>query len=90
MPVKTGAAWAEAHVREQMGQDIPPAEAARREWETDPHHQLGIAGEDDDAYHRRVYGAGAPLPCCSTPGWATYAWRIWEPLLTGAEKVGPL
>ena len=44
-----------------MGQDLSPAEAARREWETDPHNQFGITGEDDDAYHRRVYGPGAPV-----------------------------
>ena len=42
--MKTGAAWAEAHARELMGQDIPPVEAARREWETDPHNQFGITG----------------------------------------------
>ena len=73
-----------------MGQEFPPVEAARREWETDPHNQFGITGEDDDAYHRRVYGPGAPVGVLLDAGLATYAWRIWEPLLTGAEKVGPL
>ena len=61
VPVKTGAAWAEAHVREQMGQDSLPVEAARREWETDPHNQFGIEGEDADPYHQRVFGVRAPV-----------------------------
>ncbi|MFC7497145.1 MULTISPECIES: exodeoxyribonuclease V subunit gamma [unclassified Nocardioides] len=90
VPVATGAAWAEAHLREQMGQDFSPAEAARREWETDPHNQFGITGEDDDAYHQRVWGPRAPLRVLLDDGLGDYAWRIWEPLLTGAEKVGPL
>ena len=30
----------------------------------------------------------APVEAWSTPGSADYAWRIWEPLLTGAERVG--
>ncbi|MGB0101381.1 MAG: exodeoxyribonuclease V subunit gamma, partial [Nocardioides sp.] len=90
IPVKTAAAWAEAHVRELMGQDTPPAESARREWETDPHHPFGIVGEDADAYHQRVFGSGARVEALLDAGLATYAWRIWEPLLTGAEKVGPL
>ena len=90
VPVKTGAAWAEAHLREQMGQDTPPAEAARREWETDPHNQFGIEGEDANAYHQRVYGTRAPVESLLDAGLGEYAWRIWEPLLTGAERVGPL
>jgi exodeoxyribonuclease V gamma subunit len=89
VPVKTGAAWAEAHARELMGQDIPPAEAARREWETDPHNQFGITGEDDDAAHRQVFGDRAPLRRLVDGGLASAAWRIWEPLLEH-EKVGPL
>ena len=90
VPIATGAAWAEAHARELMGQDFSPADAARREWETDPHNQFGITGEDDDAYHRRVYGPGAPVGALLDAGLGELAWRIWEPLLTGAEKVGPL
>jgi exodeoxyribonuclease V gamma subunit len=90
VPIATGAAWAEAHVRELMGQEAPPAEAARREWETDPHNQFGITAEDDDAYHRRVYGPDAPVGVLLDAGLGEYAWRIWEPLLTGAERVGPL
>ena len=90
MPVKTGLAWAEAHARELMGQDTPPVEAARREWETDPHHQLGITGEDADPYHHRVFGVGAPVEALVAAGLGDAAWSIWEPLLTGAERVGPL
>jgi exodeoxyribonuclease V gamma subunit len=90
VPVATGAAWAEAHVRELMGQDTPPREAARREWETDPHHAFGITGEDADAYHQRVYGVGAPVEALIEAGLGELAWRIWEPLLTGAERIGPL
>lgn len=90
VPVKTGAAWAEAHARELMGQDTPPYAAANREWETDPFNQFGIEGEDADGYHRRVYGARASLDVLVEAGLGDLAWRIWEPLLTGAEKVGPL
>ncbi len=90
VPVATGGAWAEAHARELMGQDFPPVEAARRAWETDPHHQYGITGEDDDAHHQRVYGGRAPIGVLVEAGLPAYAWRIWEPLLSGAERVGPL
>lgn len=90
VPVKTGAAWAEAHLREQMGQDTPPYAAANREWETDPFNQFGIQGEDADGYHQRVYGARASLDLLVDAGLGDLAWRIWEPLLTGAERVGPL
>jgi exodeoxyribonuclease V gamma subunit len=90
VPVATASAWAEAHLRELMGQDAPPAEAARRAWETDPHHAYGIEGEDADAYHQRLYGVRAPVEVLLDAGLGEHAWRIWEPLLTGAEKVGPL
>lgn len=90
VPVKTGLAWAEAHARELMGQDTPPVEAARREWQTDPHHQFGITGEDSDPYHHRVFGSSAPVEALVDAGLGDVAWQIWEPLLTGAERVGPL
>ncbi|WP_296601648.1 exodeoxyribonuclease V subunit gamma [Nocardioides sp.] len=90
VPVKTGLAWAEAYARELMGQDHPPIEAARREWETDPHNAFGITGEDADPYHQRVYGAGAPVEVLRDAGLGEVAWAIWEPLLSGAERVGPL
>lgn len=90
VPVKTGLAWAEAHARELMGQDHPPLEAARREWETDPHNTFGITGEDADPYHQRVFGVGAPVEALLDAGLGEVAWAIWEPLLSGAERVGPL
>jgi exodeoxyribonuclease V gamma subunit len=89
-PIATAAAWAEAYARELMGQDAPPALAAQREWETDPHNAFGIEGEDADPYHQRVFGAGAPLEKLIAAGLPEHAWAIWEPLLTGGEKVGPL
>ena len=61
VPIATGAAWAQAHLGELSGDDSSPAEAARREWETDPFNQFGITAEDDDAYHLRVHGPGAPV-----------------------------
>ncbi len=90
VPVATAAAWAEAHAHELRGSDQSPDAAARRAWATDPHHKLGIEGEDADAYHRRVYGPDADLQVLLDAGLATHAWTIWEPLLAGAEKVGPL
>ena len=90
VPIATGAAWAEAYARELMGQDFPPILAARREWVTDPHNAFGIEGEDADPYHQRVFGVGAPVDDLVTAGLPDHAWTIWEPLLTGAERVGPL
>ena len=46
--------------------------------------------EDEDAYHVRVYGPGAELEVLLEAGLPAYAWQVWEPLLAGAEKVGPL
>ena len=90
VPLATSAAWAEAHAREMLGDDRDPIGVARRAWETDPHNDYGIKGEDADAYHQRIYGDAAPVERLLDAGLATYAWRIWEPLLTGAERVGPL
>ena len=63
---------------------------ARRSWETDPHNSYGIEGEDADPFHRRVFGDGAPLEKLVVDGLPDYAWQVWEPLLTGAERLGPL
>ncbi len=90
VPIATGAAWAQAHLDELSGDDGSPAEAARREWETDPFNQFGIIAEDGDAYHVRVHGPGAPVTDLLDAGLGALAWRIWEPLLTGGEKVAPL
>ncbi|MFB9315279.1 exodeoxyribonuclease V subunit gamma [Nocardioides plantarum] len=90
LPVATAAAWAEGHVREQVGEDVSADALARRAWETDPYNTFGIEGEDADAYHRRAFGDDAPLSVLLDAGLAEHAWRVWAPLLTGAEKVGPL
>ncbi|MDQ4055585.1 MAG: exodeoxyribonuclease V subunit gamma [Actinomycetota bacterium] len=90
LPVATAAAWAEAHAKELLGHDAPPVDAARRAWVTDPHNAFGITNEDDDAYHQRVFGRSAPVEALVEAGMTHHAWRVWEPLLTGAERVGPL
>ncbi len=73
-----------------MGDDVSPDDLARRAWETDPHNAYGIEGEDADAYHRRAFGERRrPRRAAGRrPGDARLA--VWEPLLTGAERVGPL
>ena len=90
LPLATGHAWAEARVLELMGNDRSPAAAAAREWETDPNNSYGIKGEDADAWHVRVFGERAPLSDLLDAGLPTYAWQVWEPLLTGAERVAAL
>ncbi len=90
VPLATAAAWAEAHARGLLGDDVEPVSLARRAWETDPHNDYGIKGEDDDAYHRRIYGDSAPVEELIDGGLPAYAWRIWEPLLTGSERIAPL
>jgi exodeoxyribonuclease V gamma subunit len=90
LPLATAAAWAEGHLREQLGDDVSAVHLARRAWETDPHNAFGIEGEDADPYHRRAYGDGAPLEALLDARLAAYAWQVWEPILTVGEKVGPL
>ncbi|MGZ5403700.1 MAG: exodeoxyribonuclease V subunit gamma [Nocardioides sp.] len=90
IPIQTGCAWAEAHAKELRGAPFDPVAAATRTWETDRNSPLGIPGEDADASHVRVYGEGAPLQRLLDDGLATYAWQVWEPLLTGVERVGML
>jgi exodeoxyribonuclease V gamma subunit len=71
--------------------DVDVKHAARREWETDRFAGAGsFSKEDEDAYHVRVFGSEAKLEVLLDAGLPTYAWQVWEPLLTGAEKVGPL
>ena len=89
-PIGTACAWAEAHLSELRGDDRSPTHAAAREWVTDPNNSYGITGEDADAAHVRVYGERAPLQALLDAGLATYAWQIWEPLLTGGERVAAL
>jgi exodeoxyribonuclease V gamma subunit len=89
-PIDTACAWAEAHARTHLGDPVDPVEEARKKWVTDPHNAFGITGEDDDPAHVRVYGRGAPVEALLDGGLAQAAWTIWEPLLTGAERVGLL
>ncbi len=90
VPIQTGCAFAEARVKELAGAPFEPVAAARRAWETDRNSPTGIPGEDADTAHVRVYGEHAPLERLLDDGLATYAWRLWEPLLTGVERVGML
>jgi exodeoxyribonuclease V gamma subunit len=91
LPVATSAAWAEEHARAERGADADERRAARREWETDRFAGDGsFRREDQDPFHVRVFGAGCELDDLLAAGLPTYAWQVWEPLLTGAEKVGPL
>ena len=77
-------------MKELMGADIDPAAAAEREWRTDPGNAYGILGEDADASHVRVFGRRAPIQRLLDDGLADHAWTIWEPLLTGGERVAAL
>ena len=102
LPVKTACAYAEASLIRRRGAQTDPELKARREWETDRFSPTGIPGEDADLAHVRAFGQAAPLECLLTPPRADetwndephrlgqYAWRLWQPLLEGAEKVGPL
>jgi exodeoxyribonuclease V gamma subunit len=91
LPIATAAAWAEEHLRAERGADADERRAARREWETDRFSGSASFGrEDQDAYHVRVYGPGCEVETLLEAGLPAYAWQVWEPLLTGAEKVGPL
>ena len=90
VPIQTGCAFAEARAKELVGAPVEPVAAANRMWETDRNSPAGIPGEDADAAHVRVYGDHAPLQRLLDDGLASYAWQIWEPLLTGVERVGML
>ncbi|MGL5810683.1 MAG: exodeoxyribonuclease V subunit gamma [Nocardioides sp.] len=89
-PVKTACAWAEAHFQSGLGSDRSPAAAAAGQWETDPNNQYGIQGEHADAWHRRAYGDGSRVGVLLEAGLPDVATRIWEPVLSGQERVGPL
>ena len=89
-PIGTGLAWAEAHAAELRGDDRSPAKAAAREWETDPNNSYGIEGENALPAHVRVYGPGAPISTLVDAGLGDFAWQIWEPLVTGGERVSAL
>ena len=102
LPVKTACTYAEESLKRRQGGYSDPVWKARKEWETDKFSPTGIPGEDADLAHVRVFGQAAPLECLLTPArpdeaWndephrlGQYAWRLWQPLLEGAEKVGHL
>jgi exodeoxyribonuclease V gamma subunit len=91
MPVATVAAWAEEHARALRGADADEARAARREWTTDRFDGgASFPKEDADPHHVRVFGPHADLDLLVQGGLPSYAWQVWEPLLAGAERVGPL
>jgi exodeoxyribonuclease V gamma subunit len=102
IPVKTACAYAEASADRRRGREIDPVEKASKAWQTDRFSAYGIPGEDADVSHVQVFGESAPIDVLlaeprSDESWngerhrlGQYAWRLWEPLLTGAEQVGPL
>ncbi|MFZ5847672.1 MAG: exodeoxyribonuclease V subunit gamma [Actinomycetota bacterium] len=102
LPPKTACAYAESLLARRKGAHADPEWKARREWETDRFSATGIPGEDADAAHVRAFGQDAPFECLLTAPrdderWndaphrlGQYAWRLWQPLLEHAERVGPL
>lgn len=102
LPLRTGLAQAEGIVRAHMGDPRSPESGAAREWLTDRNRADSIPGEQDDVAHVRAYGEDASLSVLTEPPrpdedlndqphrLGQYAWAVWGPLLTGAEKVGPL
>ena len=90
LPLKTGCAWAETRAGELRGDPRSPDQVARREWTTDRFNPWGITNEDADPWHELVWGAAAPLETLLGEGLGELAWQVWEPLVTGAERVGPL
>jgi exodeoxyribonuclease V gamma subunit len=100
LPVKTACAYAEACVaRDRTGRDDTRFKANMR-WETPRFTESPIPGEDADPAHVQVFGAHAPIDVLMTEPrpdeqWNSephrlgqYAWRLWQPLLEGAEQVG--
>ena len=102
LPVKTACAYAEESDKVRKGASGDPLFKAGKEWETDKFSPQGIPGEDADPAHVRAFGDRAPLGCLladprTDENWndqthrlGQYAVRLWQPLLEGAEKVGPL
>ncbi len=102
LPLKTACAYVEAAAQRRKGSDIDPFYKANKAWETDRFSPYGVPGENADASHVQVFGEAAPLDTLLTKPRADedwndeghrlgqYAWRLWEPLLIGAEQVGPL
>jgi exodeoxyribonuclease V gamma subunit len=90
IPPRTALAHAEEFGRLERGADAHPAMRAEKEWKTDPFHPYGMSGEDADPWHVRAWGADAPLDVLLQAGLAEQSWRMWGPLVTGAELVRAL
>ncbi len=90
LPVKTALAWARR----------PPQAAARHGRRTRRRRRLGVDHRSlppprhrrrgRRPLHRRVFGPGAPVEVLLAAGMGELALRVWEPLLTGAERGGAL
>ncbi|RJS45945.1 exodeoxyribonuclease V subunit gamma [Nocardioides cavernaquae] len=90
LPPKTALAYAEEFGRLERGADAHPDTRAEKEWKTDPFHPFGMSGEDADPWHVRAWGADAPLDALLQAGLAEQSWRMWGPLVNGAELVRAL
>jgi exodeoxyribonuclease V gamma subunit len=102
LPVKTACAYAEEVHKQQQGGNGNPSWKAKQAWTTDRFNANAIPGEDADPAHVQVFGEHAALECLLTEPredecWngerhrlGQYAWRLWQPLLDGAERVGHL
>ncbi|WP_370247944.1 exodeoxyribonuclease V subunit gamma [Nocardioides sp.] len=84
LPVATAAAWAEGLQRAERGDDVTPAELARRAWTTERRPDA-IPGEDAEAAHVRCFGEAAPLEVLLDAGLPDLARRLWTPLLGGID-----
>ncbi|MCL2542805.1 MAG: exodeoxyribonuclease V subunit gamma [Nocardioidaceae bacterium] len=90
IPLATANAWAEAHHRSLRGDPVDVAGAAARQWVTDPYNAYGITAEDAEPGHQLVFGRDAPLDVLLDAGLPDLAMRVWAPLLSGGERIGPL
>ena len=102
LPSKTACAYAEASFTKRRGAHVDPVWKANKEWETDRFSPTGVPGEDADLAHVQVFGQAASSASPAAPprpdeSWndephrlGQYAWRLWQPLLEGAENVGAL
>ena len=98
-PLKTTLAYAEESAKARMGVVADPDAKAAGAWVTDRFNDLGIKGEDADPWHCRAFGELAAYDCLTGPPrdderfndephrLGQFAWRLWSPLLTGAELV---
>ncbi|WP_235734444.1 exodeoxyribonuclease V subunit gamma [Nocardioides alcanivorans] len=67
LPLRTGMAWAEARARADSGAPADPEVSARREWETDRNRGNAPSGDQDDPFHKLVWGDAAPFERLTAP-----------------------